>query len=125
MFGDLIRLAVGEAATHVRGWAAAAALLVVMALAFVVALAFATTAAYVGLLPELGAAWTPAVIGAAYLGVALVALAANAMVRRRRLVRKLGAARASAPAPAVSPEMLLVAAAAGALFSLGADRRAR
>lgn len=120
-----MRFAVGEAATHVRGWAVAAALVIVTALAFATALGFGTAAAYAGMLPELGAAWTAAVIAAAYLGVGLVALAANAMIRRRRLVRKLGAARARTPAPVMSPEMLLVAAAAGALFSLGTDRRSR
>lgn len=126
MIGDFLRLVVGEATLHVRGFCAGAALAAATAFFFVVAIGFGTAAVYAALLPELGAAWSAAVIGAAFLGFGLIALAANTVVRRRRVVRQLAMARSrQAMTPTMSPEMLLLAAAAGALFSFGSSRKTR
>jgi phosphate/sulfate permease len=126
MIGDFLRLAVGEATLHVRGLFAGAALALATGVFFLVAIGFGTAAVYTALTPELGAAWTAAVIGAAFLAFGLVALAANTVVRRRRVVRQLAMARTrQAMTPTMSPEMLLLAAAAGALFSFGSNRRPR
>lgn len=126
MIGDFLRLAVGEAGTHVRGWVAAAVLGLLTAAFIAVAIGFGTAAAYTALSPELGAAWTAALIGAIYLALGLVAMVGNKMARRRQVQREIAYSRARAAAtPAMSPEMMLLAAAAGALFTLGSSRRSR
>lgn len=126
MIGDFLRLAVGEAGTHVRGWVASAVLGLLTAAFLAVAIGFGTAAAYAALSPELGSAWTAALIGAVYLALGLVAMAGNKVARRRQLQRQVAYSQARAAAtPAMSPEMMLLAAAAGALFTLSSGRRTR
>jgi hypothetical protein len=126
MIGDLFRLAVGEAGTHVRGWVTAAVLGLLTAACLAVAIGLGTAAAFAALSPELGTAWTAALLAAVYLALGLVAMAGNKMARRRQIERQIAYSRARAAAtPAMSPEMMLLAAAAGALFTLGSGRRSR
>jgi len=126
MIGDFLRLAVGEASTHVRGWVASAVLGLLTAAFLVVAIGLGTAAAFAALSPELGTAWTATLLAAVYLALGLVAMAGNKMVRRRQIERQIAYSRARAAAtPAMSPEMMLLAAAAGALFTLGSGRRSR
>jgi len=126
MIGDFLRLAVGEAGTHVRGWVAAAVLGLLTAAFLAVAIGLGTAAAFAALSPELGTAWTAALLGTVYLALGLVAMAGNKLARRRQIERQIAYSRARAAAtPAMSPEMMLLAAAAGALFTLGSGRRSR
>jgi hypothetical protein len=126
MIGDFLRLAVGEAGTHVRGWVAAAVFGLLTAAFLAVAIGLGTAAAFAALSPELGTAWTAALLGAVYLALGLVAMAGNKLARRRQIERQIAYSRARAAAtPAMSPEMMLLAAAAGALFTLGSGRRSR
>ncbi len=126
MIGDFLRLAVGEAGTHVRGWVATAILGLLTAAFVAVAIGFGTAAAYAALSPELGAAWTAALIGAIYLALGMVAMVGNKVARRRQVERQIAYSRARAAAmPAMSPEMMLLAAAAGALFTFASGRRSR
>lgn len=126
MIGDFLRLAVGEAGTHVRGWVATAVLGLLTAAFLAVAIGLGTAAAFAALSPELGTAWTAALLGAIYLALGLVAMAGNKLARRRQIERQIAYSRARAAAtPAMSPEMMLLAAAAGALFTLGTGRRSR
>jgi hypothetical protein len=65
-------------------------------------------------------------LAAVYLALGLGAMAGNKMARRRQIERQIAYSRARAAAtPAMNPEMMLLAAAAGALFTLGSRRRSR
>ncbi|MGE0658058.1 MAG: hypothetical protein AB7F36_12460 [Reyranellaceae bacterium] len=125
MLGDLMRLGAAEVAVHARGWLSGAAATVIAAVFAAVAIGFATVALYAGLVPELGDAWTAALLAGVYALLALIAVVVNAALKRRRQWRKAALANARAAAvPSLSPEMMLVAAAAGALLSLtGRSRR--
>ena len=125
MIGDLLGLAAGGAALQLRGWTASLRMTLLIGLLFLVAGIFGAIAAFAALEPELGTAWTAALIGGVFLALGLVAIGVNRMSRRRRLVRQLAMAQtAAAVAPMVlRPELLLVAAAVGALFVLGGKRR--
>lgn len=117
MTGDLMRLLLGGAALQLRGWTAGLCLALITGLCMAVALAFGTFAAFVALEPDLGQAWTAVLIGGVYLVFGLSVLAWNAISRRRRVARQLALAQTAAlVAPALRPELLLLAAAAGALF---------
>jgi len=124
MIGDFVRLLAGETALHVRNYAGSAIAVLIAALLGAVAMGLATAAAYSALWPEIGDAWTAALLAGVYLALALVVLAIQAMRARRLKMRQIAMARARAAAvPPVSPELMLVAAAAGALFSLGSKTR--
>jgi hypothetical protein len=118
MIGNLLGLVLGG--TALRGMVAGVGLALLTGVCFVVAGAFAVVAAFAALQPELGTAWTAALIGGVFLACGLVALIVNRIARRRRIARRLALAQAAALAvPKIGPEMLLLAAAAGALFGLG------
>ncbi len=118
-----MRLGAAEAAVHARGWLSGAAANIVVALFTAVAIAFATVGVYAGLEPEVGVAWTAVILAGIYALMALAALAVNAALQRRRRLRKAALANARAAAvPPLSPEMMLVAAAAGALLSFTGKR---
>ena len=125
MIGDLLGLAAGGAALQLRGWTASLRMTLLIGLLFFVAAIFGAIAAFAALQPELGTAWTAALIGGIFLALGLVAIGVNTMARRRRLVRQLAVAQtAAAVAPVVlRPELLLLAAVAGALFVFGGKRR--
>jgi VIT1/CCC1 family predicted Fe2+/Mn2+ transporter len=125
MIGDLLGLAAGGAALQLRGWTASLRMTLLIGLLFFIAGIFGAIAAFAALEPELGTAWTAALIGGVFLALGLVAIGVNRMSRRRRLVRQLAMAQtAAAVAPMVlRPELLLLAAAAGALFVFGGKRR--
>lgn len=122
MIGDFLRLAIGG--TALRSWTAGLGLKLLTGLFFLVAAIFGTIAGFAALEPELGTAWTAALIGAVFLAFGLIALLSNAVARRRRLARQLALAQTAAlVAPALRPELLLLAAAAGAIFTLGSGKR--
>jgi hypothetical protein len=125
MIGDFLRLAVAGTALQLRGWTTRLALSALTGLLFLVAAVFGLIAVFAALEPELGTAWTALVIGGVFLALGLVAIAANAVARRRRLRRQLALAQTAAlVAPVLRPEFLLLAAAAGALFTLtGGSKR--
>lgn len=126
MIAEIVRALIGGAAVQARNWAAGAAVLCLAGVLFVVAAGFGTAAAYSAMLPEFGAAGAAAILALVYVGLALTCLAFNAMARRRRVARQIAASKARAAAmPAMSPEMLLLAAAAGAIFSFGAPKSRR
>ena len=126
MIGDFVRLLVGETALHARSYAGSVIAVLVAALLGVVAMGLATAAVYSALWPEIGDAWTAALLAGIYLVLALVVLAIQAMRARRLKIRQVAMARARAAAvPPISPELMLVAAAAGALLSLGSKKRGR
>ena len=117
MTGDFMRLLLGGAALQLRGWTAGLCLALVSGLCLAVALGFGTFAAFAALQSQLGMAWTAVLIGGVYLVIGLSVLAWNALSRRRRLARRLALAQTAAlVAPALKPELLLLAAAAGALY---------
>ncbi|MGE0154637.1 MAG: hypothetical protein AB7R90_18615 [Reyranellaceae bacterium] len=124
MIGEVVRLAVAGTALQLRGAMAGLGLKILTGLFFLAAAVFATIAGFAALRPELGTAWTAALIGGVFLVLGLAAMAAYAIARRRRLARQLALAQTAAlVAPALRPELLLLAAAAGALFTLGGGRR--
>lgn len=119
MIGDFLRLAVAGTALQLRGWTTRLALSALTGLLFFAAAVFGLIAAFAALEPELGTAWTALLIGGVFLALGLAAIAANAVSRRRRLRRQLALAQTAAlVAPVLRPEFLLLAAAAGALFTL-------
>jgi len=118
-----MRLGAAEAAVHARGWLSGAAMNIAAVLFAAVAIGFGTVGLYAGLEPELGVAWTATLLAGLYVLLALIALAVNAALQHRRRWRKAAIANARAAAvPPLSPEMMLVAAAAGALLSLTGKR---
>jgi len=124
MIGDILRLVVGGTALQLRSWSAGLGLKLLTGLFFFVAAVFGVIAGFAALEPELGTAWTAALIGGVFLAFGLIALLANAIIRRRRLARQLALAQTAAlVAPALKPELLLLAAAAGALFTLSKGKR--
>ncbi|MDF3075639.1 MAG: hypothetical protein K0S54_3306 [Alphaproteobacteria bacterium] len=125
MIGDILRLAVAGTALQVRGWTTRLALLALTGLCFFVAAVFGLIAAFAALEPALGTIWTALLIGGVFLVFGLVVILANAVTRRRRIARQVAMAQTAAlVAPALlRPELLLLAAAAGALFTLGGGRK--
>ena len=122
----LFRLLAGETALHARTYAGTAIAVLIAGLLGSVALGLATAAAYSALWPEIGDAWTAALLAGVYLVLAFVVLAIQAARARRLKMRQVAMARARAAAvPPLSPELMLIAAAAGALFSFGSRTRGR
>ena len=125
MIGDILRLAVAGTALQVRGWTTRLAFAALTGLFFLVAVVFGLIAAFAALEPELGRVWTAVLIGGVFLTLGVIAMAVNAVAQRRRARRQVAMAQTAAlVAPTLlKPELLLLAAAAGALFTLGGGRK--
>ena len=125
MIGDILRLAVAGTALQVRGWTTRLAFAALTGLFFLVAVVFGLIAAFAALEPELGRVWTAVLIGGVFLTFGVIAMAVNAVAQRRRARRQVAMAQTAAlVAPTLlKPELLLLAAAAGALFTLGGGRK--
>jgi hypothetical protein len=125
MIGDILRLAVAGTALQVRGWTTRLALAALTGVFFLVAVVFGLIAAFAALEPELGRIWTAVLIGGVFLALGLGVMAFNAVAQRRRMRRQVAMAQTAAlVAPTLlKPELLLLAAAAGALFTLGGGRK--
>jgi len=125
MIGDILRLAVAGTALQVRGWTTRLAFAALTGMFFLVAVVFGLIAAFAALEPELGRVWTAVLIGGVFLTFGVIAMAVNAVAQRRRARRQVAMAQTAAlVAPTLlKPELLLLAAAAGALFTLGGGRK--